>query len=290
MGCPDWPKCFGQWVPPSDISELPSDYKTKFAVAGKEIADFDAFKTWTEYYNRLVGVLIGIFIFFTVVFSYPYLRTNNKKIFWLSLLSFILVAFQAWIGAKVVSSDLAIYMVTIHMLIALVIVALLIYTITASQDFIVPMYKSDVLLKPLVGLMIFLMFIQIILGTQVREEVDEIAKRIDNRDLWLNEMDWIFYVHRSWSLVNIGLAIFIHFRFKQIFDRQSILYKASLAVILMMCAQTFTGAVLANLSFLGNAQSIHLTLGSLTAGLQIFIFILTFSKTSLIVENKKSGS
>jgi len=290
MGCPDWPKCFGQWVPPSDISELPTDYKTKFAVAAKEIADFDAFKTWTEYYNRLIGVLIGIFIFFTVVFSYPYLKTNNKKIFWLSFLSFILVAFQAWIGAKVVSSDLAIYMVTIHMLIALVIVALLIYTITASQDFLIPMAKSDTFLKPLVLLMIFVMFIQIILGTQVREEVDEIAKRIDNRDLWLNEMDWFFYVHRSWSLVNIGLAIFIHFRFKQIFDRQSILYKASLAVILMMCAQTFTGAVLANLSFPGNAQSIHLTLGSLTAGLQIFIFILVFSKTSLIVENKKSGS
>ena len=165
------------------------------------------------------------------------------------------------------------------MLIALVIVALLIYTITASQDFIIPMAKFDTLLKPLMWLMMLVMFIQIILGTQVRESIDEIAKRIDNRDLWLNEMDWVFYVHRSWSLINIALAIFIHFRFKPLFERQSILYKASLAVILMMCAQTFTGAVLANLSFPGNAQSIHLTLGSLTAGLQIFIFILVFSKT-----------
>ena len=284
MGCPDWPKCFGQWVPPSDISELPADYKTKFAVAGKEIADFDAFKTWTEYYNRLVGVLIGIFIFLTLIFSFPYLKTENKKIFWLSLLSFVLVAFQAWIGAKVVSTDLAIYMVTIHMLIALLIVALLIYTITASQDFVIRMAKPDSMLKPLVLLMMFVMFIQIILGTQVRESVDEIAKRIDNRDLWLNEMDWVFYVHRSWSLINIGLAIFLHLRFKKLFERHSILYKASLAVILMMCAQTFTGAVLANLSFPGNAQSIHLTLGSLTAGLQIFIFILAFSKTTFLEE------
>jgi len=282
MGCPDWPKCFGQWVPPSDISELPDDYKTKFAVAGKEIADFDPFKTWTEYYNRLVGVLIGLFILLTVVFSFPYLKTQNKKIFWLSFLSFVLVGFQGWIGSIVVSTDLAVYMITIHMLIALVIVALLIYTITASQDFIIPQAKVDSMLKPLAWLMLIVMFIQIILGTQVRESIDEVAKRIDNRDLWLEEMNWVFYVHRSWSLLNIALAIFIHFRFKPLFERQSILYKASLAVILMMCAQTFTGAVLANLSFPGNAQSIHLTLGSLTAGLQIFIFILVFSKTKIL--------
>jgi heme a synthase len=282
MGCPDWPKCFGQWVPPSDISELPADYKTKFAVAGKEIADFDPFKTWTEYYNRLVGVLIGLFILLTVVFSVPYLKTQNKKIFWLSFLSFILVGFQGWIGSIVVSTDLAVYMITIHMLIALVIVALLIYTITASQDFIIPQAKADSMLKPLVWLMMIVMFIQIILGTQVRESIDEVAKRIDNRDLWLDEMNWVFYVHRSWSLLNIALAVFLHFRFKPLFERQSILYKASLAVILMMCAQTFTGAVLANLSFPGNAQSIHLTLGSLTAGLQIFIFILVFSKTKIL--------
>lgn len=290
MGCPDWPKCFGQWIPPSDISELPSDYKTKFAVAGKEIADFDAFKTWTEYYNRLIGVVIGLFVFLTVIFALPYLKLSKPYIFWLSFLAFILVGFQGWIGSKVVSTDLATYMITIHMFIALVIVGLLIYTITASQDFTINQAKADTLLPKLLWLMMLVMIVQIISGTQVREVVDEVAKRIDNRNLWLEEMDWIFYMHRSWSLLNMGLAIFINRRFSKLFDRYSILYKSSLALILLMFTQALTGAVLANLGFPGYAQSIHLTLGSLTAGLQLFIFILAFSKTKLIVEPNKRGS
>ena len=283
MGCPDWPKCFGKLIPPTHISELPANYKTKFAVAGKEIAEFDAFKTWTEYVNRLIGVLIGFFILLTVIFSVPYLK-SNKKIFWLSLLAFVLVGLEGWIGAKVVASDLATWVVTIHMLLALLVVSLLIFTITQSQTFMIEQLQENKSLRLLILMSLFISLVQTVSGTQVREAVDQIALRIDNRYNWLNELPGIFYFHRSWSILNLGISFYLMLQFKKLFNQQTIVYKSGLALILLMSTQALTGAVLANFGFPGQIQSIHLTLGSLTAGLQIFIAILVFTKTKLLIK------
>ena len=100
MGCPDWPKCFGRWVPPTQASQLPVDYKEIYTaqrvlknqklartlqrlgfaqVAGSIFAhptqyietDFNPVKTWIEYLNRLLGALIGVIVVLTVVFAVP---------------------------------------------------------------------------------------------------------------------------------------------------------------------------------------------------------------------------
>jgi len=285
MGCPDWPKCFGQYVPPTNINQLPTDYKTKFAVQGKQIADFDVYKTWVEYLNRLLGVVIGFFILLTVLFSFPYLK-SNPKIFWLSFLAFILVGFQGWIGSKVVASDLADWMITIHMLIALVIVALLVYTVSVSQKFLINQYKVDCSLIFFVTLSIIISLIQIISGTQVREKVDHVAAifgeeyRIQWPKFFMEEL--IFKVHRSWSILSLAISTVLLFKYRSLFERNSLIYKSGLGIILLLCSQALSGSILVNLGFPKEVTSIHLTVGSIIAGLQIFVAVLITNKTKLI--------
>jgi cytochrome c oxidase assembly protein subunit 15 len=285
MGCPDWPKCFGQYVPPTNINQLPVDYKTKFAVQGKQIADFDVYKTWIEYLNRLVGVVIGLFILLTVVFAFPYLK-SNPKIFWLSFVAFILVGFQGWIGSKVVASDLATWMITIHMLIALLIVALLIFTVTNSQEFSIVQFKSDSSLKLIIIFSLIISLIQIVSGTQVREKVDHVANLLGEqyRTQWpkffMEEL--IFKIHRSWSILSLLISTFLLFKYRSLFERSSLIYKCGLGIILLLCSQALSGSILVNLGFPKQVTSIHLTVGSIIAGLQILVAILILNKTKLI--------
>ena len=53
MGCPDWPTCFGQWIPPTHESQLPSNYQDIYADLGYAETRFNVLKTWTEYLSLI---------------------------------------------------------------------------------------------------------------------------------------------------------------------------------------------------------------------------------------------
>ncbi|MBX0333209.1 COX15/CtaA family protein [Pontibacter sp. HSC-14F20] len=300
MGCPDWPKCFGSWVPPTDISQLPDDYlevyKEKRVIKNQKLAgfldkigfeivagqlrdhplqhietDFNVTKTWIEYINRLVGVVIGIFIFLTVLYAIPYLKTD-KSVFYLSLFSFVLVGFQGWLGSIVVSTNLLPVTITIHMALALVIVALLQYAVIRSQAaFIAPRFEASNQLFFIIGLVAAATFAQILIGTQVREEVDIVAFEMNgsNRDLWVDQLGLSFNIHRSFSILLLAMHVYMAFLLYKLKDRQLNMMTNWMMVLLF--AEIAFGVIMAYFAIPAFLQPLHLTIATLLFGVQFLI-------------------
>lgn len=277
MGCPDWPTCFGQWVPPTSEAQLPANYHEIYAARGYENTDFNPVKTWTEYTNRLVGVTIGFLIFLTAWSSRIYLKTD-KSIFYLALSVFFLVGFQGWLGSAVVASNLKPLMITLHMLLAMFIVALLIYAIARSQKPLLAIIDSSwltprfrLVLKIAMGMTL----LQIVMGTQVREAVDFISHQhgyID-RQYWRDSFPIIFYVHRSFSSIILFTNLWLAWKIYQQADKDSLLLRMAYVLIGLLVSAILAGVSLDRLGFPAVAEPIHLLMANLIFGAQFFIYI-----------------
>lgn len=320
MGCPDWPKCFGQWVPPTQISQLPPNYKEVYTaqrvaknqklartlqrlgfaqVAGSIFAhptqyienDFNPVKTWIEYLNRLLGALIGVFVFLTVVFAMPYWR-RDRTIFWLALASFLLTGVQGYLGSLVVSTNLLPVMVTVHMALALVIVAFLLYAVDRARQGrgkeagvdlgearLEPVTSHVNLTVPGTGTMmwlwagILLTFWQIMLGTQVREQVDVIsaAANYAGRENWVAQLGSIFTIHRTVSALVVLLNVYVGYEIWQLGQRR--MRRLVAAMLATIGLEILAGVILASFAFPAAMQPVHLTLATVLFGLQFLTLL-----------------
>ncbi|MHA6248999.1 COX15/CtaA family protein [Pontibacter sp. CAU 1760] len=303
MGCPDWPKCFGSWVPPTDVSQLQEDYlevyKQKRIEKNQKLAtrleklgfeelsatifshpsqyietEFNVTKTWIEYLNRLVGVLIGIFIFLTVVFAYPYLK-RDRTVFWLAFGSFILVGIQGWLGSIVVSTNLLPITVTIHMALALVLVAILQYAVTRAvhqEQEIYLKYSGKV--NGLLWLLVMITFGQILLGTQVREEVDLVAYTMGGagRESWIDQLGMNFYIHRSFSIIVLALHVYVAYLLYQF--KSSMISRMTHVMLGLMGLEILFGVIMAYFAIPAFLQPLHLTFAALLFGVQFQLLIM----------------
>ncbi len=276
MGCPDWPKCFGKYVPPTHISELPQDYKTIFAVQGREIADFNAVHTWIEYINRLLGVLTGFFILITAVLSISFWR-KDKIITFLSVFALIAVIFQGWLGAKVVSTDLHEVIITLHMVLALVIVGLLIYTVVRSYNGIIKTEKITNTSK--VNLITFasaiIAFIQLIIGTQVRENIDILSKTLGEslRSEWIENLGMTFYIHRSFSILVLLLHVGLIYSLWQNANKNGRIQSLGKSLLIVLVVEVITGVMMAYFAIPKPLQPIHMLLASVALGIHILLIL-----------------
>ena len=307
MGCPDWPKCFDRIIPPTHASQLPDDYETRFVqerveknlrfarsldVLGfgelatriredKSILEpetFNASKTWTEYINRLIGALTGLFLLGCAVFSITYLK-SRKRIFVWSVFNLLLVGFQAWLGSIVVSTNLLAWVVTLHMLLALAIVAISIYTyfqarILRERSLLANQHPGAIRIVTIVAL--WLTVFQIALGTDVRERIDSIATSMNN----LNRAEWVQNVgleldlHRDLAIAVfvLNLVLLVLIRRKYMGSTYHFRYMTYIAFLIV--AQIVTGMTLSRLALPPVAQTAHLVLASLIFGAQYYLPLL----------------
>jgi len=302
MGCPDWPKCFGLYIPPTSEDQVKwtpnSNYSegiilrknNELIVAKKDFvsgdkfdlsnwypytkhdySDFNATKTWIEFLNRLIGAIAGLFTLGMLFFSFK-LWKKNKNYTLISFLIILGMGFQAWLGKLVVDSNLAPYKITVHMLMALVIVCLIIYLIFKFN------YSNkrllDNQLKVLISLSLILTLIQIITGTQVREFVDVQYAISQNKELWLIKPDFNFYFHRTFSLTVFGLNMYLlYLTFRK---------KYSLKPILWIGFIIFLEILLGTIMYYGDfpifSQPAHLFLATILFGIQFYWFLFFKSK------------
>lgn len=295
MGCPDWPKCFGSWVPPTSVTQLPPDYKEKFAAFREsknkkfarylkvfgfeetansilndasilEEADFNVTKTWIEYLNRIVGVIIGFLIMAVLASSYL-LRKQNPGWLWVAVAAFITVVVQGWFGSIVVSTNLTAWTITVHMLMAFVLVVMLLwlYERSASRTKLPALKYTRVLLT---ACMVVLLA-QVLLGTEVRAAIDRVSALLLPRSSWILEAGQDFLVHRAFSWVVVILHSVLIFRLL----KTSPFIPLPGGLVLLILLTLISGIGMAYFAIPAFLQPLHLLAATLTFGLQFLLFL-----------------
>ena len=304
MGCPDWPKCFGHLIPPTDESELqwkPDHVYQKGQViilneslqvakedfvSGNQLelehwapytkhdyAEFNPWHTWIEFINRLFGALAGLGTLVLAIVSIGYWK-KKKSITLLSWLVVFGMGFQAWLGATVVYSVLDPFRITLHMVMALLIVALLLYLVFISKKKR-KNYRYNAKTVVFLSIVFGLTLVQIVLGTQVRQFVDEQITEVGEiaKNLWLHQPSMSFYIHRSFSIIVVLFNLYLAYR----------IYKLNLGltkinwVLLILLIEIITGMAMFYWDFPFMSQTMHLVLASLLFGVQFYLVLESYN-------------
>jgi protoheme IX farnesyltransferase len=144
LGCPDWPLCFGDWVPPADLN------------------------AWIEHTHRLiaavfVGPLVGAVALITVFSD----RRRDTPLLAAAIVAGVLVIVQSLLGAAVVLQGLAAELVTAHLAMALTVFGATIFIAERATRGPMPSSHARPRLTRLVALTAAAVFAQMLLGSWV---------------------------------------------------------------------------------------------------------------------------
>ncbi|MBT6018608.1 hypothetical protein HOG81_05275 [bacterium] len=276
MGCPDWPRCFGRWIPPTSLSQLP-DYI--------DPEKFNLVLAWVEYLNRLFGALVGFIILITFVLGYLHFKQSKRVLLSISI-AFFLTLLEGWVGAKLVDTVLDPITITIHLLLALIIIGLIIYSSIQSYYLIVGNFEKSSNYHPqlknvIIGILVCL-FIEIIIGTEIRGGLD--MSRKDNpliESIILLKMLGPFkYIHTILGFSLLGLTLYLRKIVYDIKFRSSpFMINSVNFIMILIVTQILLGESLVFFDVKPLMQLFHMWFSSLLIGLAVSVF--TFWKISL---------
>ena len=279
MGCPDWPKCFDRWVPPTSEAQLPADYQQLYADRGYGDTRFNATKTWTEYLNRLIGVSVGILVILTFLASLR-LRGLRATVPLVCLGALISVVVAGWLGSVLIDTNLAGWAVTIHMLLALVSAGFLILALAhARAASSAGGLLATTRLGPLFAFVLLLSTVQIALGTRVRGRIDELSLSGAGAEEWLLEVGTVFLAHRSFSIVVLVANLVLVYRIRRATLSRGVLHAAGNLLVLSLALEIAVGAGLYYLDVPPVLQPIHLLLAAIVAGIQFSMWAVFRSES-----------
>lgn len=264
LGCPDWPHCYGRWIPPTSIEQVPLAQR----------ADFNVWKTWTEYVNRLLGVSIGFLCIATMIAAFMPDVRRHRPIVASVVTATLLTGFQGWQGGQVVKKQLDPRFVTVHLFLAVVIAMLFIHAATESRRVsdgqgAFPGRKASPKERRLIWTSLVLSVFQLILGALVRGSIEIVAKKTPDlpRSEWFGAIGLIGTLHEGLA---IALAFFlIAFALWTLTraDRNRWDRGFALGLLSIILLQSAAGLILAREALPPAAQVLHVIGGSLITGL-----------------------
>lgn len=302
MGCPDWPKCFGLLVPPTERAQIEWQanhsyqegqiiiYEEELKVAEQDFvsgdqytrthwkpyvkhsyAQFVPLQTWIEYINRLLGALAGVPMLLLLGLSLWLIR-KKPLLTALSLAGLVLLGFEAWLGKLVVDGNLIPGSITIHMMGAL----LVLVTLLAMESYLRPVKLHVFPLPPtpkvLLVVVVLLSLMQIIFGTQVREQIDHMVQQELARIHWIENLNWQFKFHRSFSIVLFVSNLYLwHHN-----GRHNWGFWQFKVVMIIIVLEILSGVFMAYFYVPAAAQPVHLLFGAVLFALQVHALLSYF--------------
>ena len=175
---------------------------------------------------------------------------------------------NAVLGKFVVDSFLLPGVVTAHMLLSIGVIFFLIKALNNHSSLAVINLEN----RHWIGINLVIVLVQIILGTQVRENMDQVIQVLGEnaKDQWVAQLDVVYIMHRTFSWVIFVSHLYLWNKLKN-----APLQPYRQGMMVLIGISFFTGILMAYFALPLGSQAVHLLISLVLMGWHISSWIQT---------------